>query len=141
MLATVLFIPGSILTLGAGFVFSMAFGLGGGVVLGTVSVFIGASLGAIIAFLLGRYLLQGQVKKLSNKYAIFEALNLALEHNGLKIFLLLRYVIYYIYVTDTRHMSIKMYHFDKILTLYFFCVFLHSIYTYIDFHQLSHLRH
>ena len=92
MFATVLFIPGSILTLGAGFVFSMAFGLGAGVVLGTISVFFGASFGAIIAFTLGRYLLKDQVSKLSRKYAIFEALNLALEANGLKIFLLLRYV-------------------------------------------------
>jgi SNARE associated Golgi protein len=92
MCATVLFIPGSILTLGAGFVFSMAFGLGAGVVLGTVSVFIGASFGAIIAFVLGRYLLKDQVSKLSRKYAIFQALNLALEANGLKIFLLLRCV-------------------------------------------------
>jgi uncharacterized membrane protein YdjX (TVP38/TMEM64 family) len=92
MLATVLFFPGSILTLGAGFVFSMAFGLGGGVVLGTISVFLGASCGATIAFLLGRYLLQEQTSRLSKKYAFFEALNLALESNGLKIFILLRYV-------------------------------------------------
>jgi uncharacterized membrane protein YdjX (TVP38/TMEM64 family) len=93
MFATVLFIPGSILTLGSGFVFSMAFGLGAGVVLGTISVFIGACFGAISAFVLGRYLLKDQVSKLSRKYAIFQALNLALEANGLKIFLLLRCVI------------------------------------------------
>jgi uncharacterized membrane protein YdjX (TVP38/TMEM64 family) len=88
--ATVLFIPGSILTLGSGFVFSTAFGLGLGIVVGVISVFIGASLGAVSAFLLGRYLLRTQVKKLSNKYAIFEALDLALNENGLKIFILLR---------------------------------------------------
>jgi uncharacterized membrane protein YdjX (TVP38/TMEM64 family) len=88
--ATVLFIPGSVLTLGSGFVFSTAFGLGLGILVGVISVFIGASLGAVSAFLLGRYLLRTQVKKLSNKYAIFEALDLALEENGLKIFLLLR---------------------------------------------------
>jgi uncharacterized membrane protein YdjX (TVP38/TMEM64 family) len=90
LVATVLFIPGSILTLGAGFVFSSAFGLGAGVALGTISVFIGASIGAILSFLLGRYLLREQVGKLSKKYAIFEALDLALQENGLKIFLLLR---------------------------------------------------
>ena len=88
--ATVLFIPGSLLTLGSGFVFSTAFGLGLGIVVGVISVFIGASLGAVSAFLLGRYLLRTQVKKLSNKYAIFEALDLALNENGLKIFILLR---------------------------------------------------
>jgi uncharacterized membrane protein YdjX (TVP38/TMEM64 family) len=94
ILATLLFIPGSILTLGAGFVFSMALhGLGVGVLVGTLSVVIGASIGAILAFLLGRYLLLEQVRKLSKKYAIFEALNVALQTNGLKIFILLRYVL------------------------------------------------
>jgi uncharacterized membrane protein YdjX (TVP38/TMEM64 family) len=88
--ATVLFIPASILTLGAGFVFAAAFGLGGGIILGTISVFVGASLGAIASFLLGRYLLRDFVQKLTKKYTIFEALDAALEQNGFKIFLLLR---------------------------------------------------
>lgn len=88
--ATVCFIPGSVLTLGAGFVFSMAFGLGAGVALGTLAVFLGASLGGIASFLLGRYLLQEQVAKLAKKYAVFEALDIALAENGLKIFTLLR---------------------------------------------------
>ena len=93
VVATLLFIPGSLLTLGAGFVFSMALhGLGVGILVGTLSVVIGASIGAVLAFVLGRYLLLDQVRKLSKKYAIFEALNVALETNGLKIFILLRYV-------------------------------------------------
>ena len=68
----------------------MAFGLGGGVALGSLSVFLGASTGAIASFLLGRYLLREQIEKLSHKYAIFQALDTALNDNGLKIFLLLR---------------------------------------------------
>jgi uncharacterized membrane protein YdjX (TVP38/TMEM64 family) len=88
--ATVLFIPASILTLGAGFVFAAAFGLGGGIALGVVSVFVGASIGAIASFLLGRYLLRDFVQSLVKKYTLFEALDSALEQNGLKIFLLLR---------------------------------------------------
>ena len=81
--------------MGAGFVFSMALhGFGVGVLVGSLSVIIGASIGAILAFLLGRYLLLEQVHKLSKKYAIFEALNVALETNGLKIFILLRYVLH-----------------------------------------------
>jgi len=89
-LATVLFVPGSILTLGAGFTFSATFGLGAGVVLGAVSVFVGASLGAIVAFLLARYLLRKPVRRLTERYALFEAIDAALQTNGLKIFILLR---------------------------------------------------
>ncbi|VEU43568.1 unnamed protein product [Pseudo-nitzschia multistriata] len=91
-LATVFFIPGSILTLGAGFVFSSAMdSLWIGVLLGTAAVFVGASLGAIVAFLLGRYLFREAVAvKLTQKYKIFEAIDRALEQNGLKIMVLLR---------------------------------------------------
>ena len=88
--ATVLFVPGSILTLGSGFVFANAFGLGPGVLLGSLSVFIGASGGAIVAFLLGRYLLRDWVKGLTKKYAVFEALDVALQEKGFRIMSLLR---------------------------------------------------
>lgn len=47
--ATIAFVPGSILTLGSGFVFGGAVGLGPGVALATTAVFIGASLGSIAA--------------------------------------------------------------------------------------------
>lgn len=90
ILRTVLVIPGSILTLGAGFVFSKAFGLGLGVVLGTLSVFLGASLGAMISFLLGRYLLREWVQKLSKRYVLFEVLDVAIQENGFRIMAILR---------------------------------------------------
>src|SRR2546430_17027937 len=51
VVATVLFVPGSVLTLGAGAVV--------GVVLGWVCVSIGATLGATAAFPVGRYLARG----------------------------------------------------------------------------------
>jgi len=88
--ATVLFIPGSILTLGSGFVFGNAFGLGYGVLLGAASVFFGASLGAIAAFLIGRFLLRDWVKVLTEKYSVFEAIDAALEDKGFRINALLR---------------------------------------------------
>lgn len=88
--ATVFFIPGSILTLGAGFVFANAFGLGLGVALGVLAVFVGASAGACAAFLLGRYLFRDWVSNLANKYAIFQALDTAFEEKGLRIMTLLR---------------------------------------------------
>jgi hypothetical protein len=46
--ATVLFVPGSILTLGSGFVFGTLMGLGPGVALASGVVLVGASLGAIV---------------------------------------------------------------------------------------------
>ncbi|BAZ54021.1 hypothetical protein NIES4103_67050 [Nostoc sp. NIES-4103] len=80
--ATVAFLPGSILTLGAGFVF--------GVVWGSVYVFVGATLGATAAFLVGRYLARGWVahKIIDNKN--FAAIDRAVGREGLKIVLLTR---------------------------------------------------
>ncbi|MBD2385918.1 TVP38/TMEM64 family protein [Cylindrospermum sp. FACHB-282] len=82
IIATVAFLPGSILTLGSGVVF--------GVVWGSVYVFIGATLGATAAFLVGRYLARGWV---ANKIAgnkKFAAIDQAVGREGLKIVLLTR---------------------------------------------------
>jgi uncharacterized membrane protein YdjX (TVP38/TMEM64 family) len=91
-LATILWVPGSILTLGAGFVFSSALdSLGWGVLLGSVAVWFGATLGAIAAFLIGRYLFRDVVnEKLTKKYKVFEALDRAFVDQGLKITILCR---------------------------------------------------
>ncbi len=82
ILATVLFIPGSILTLGAGVVF--------GVILGSIYVFIGATLGAAAAFLVGRYLARGWVSKQIENNPKFKAIDQAVAKEGLKIVLLTR---------------------------------------------------
>merc|ERR1712232_1543683 len=89
-IATVLFIPGSILTLGSGFIFANVFGLGIGVLLASLAVLIGATAGAVAAFLLGRYLLRDWVKTLTTKYPLFEAVDTALEDKGFRIMSLLR---------------------------------------------------
>ena len=74
-LETVLFIPGSILTVGAGFSFASVFGFKTGLVLASISVFIGAVVGSMSAFLLGRYLFYDFAQKLSDKYATLKALD------------------------------------------------------------------
>ncbi|MEA5598924.1 TVP38/TMEM64 family protein [Rivularia sp. UHCC 0363] len=82
IVATVAFLPGSILTLGAGVVFD--------VFLGSVYVFIGATIGAIAAFLVGRYLARGWVVKKISGNKKFAAVDNAVGREGLKIVLLTR---------------------------------------------------
>lgn len=82
ILATVAFFPGSILTLGAGVIF--------GVILGAVYVFIGATLGAIAAFLVGRYLARGWISQKIEGNQKFAAIDKAVAKEGFKIVLLTR---------------------------------------------------
>jgi uncharacterized membrane protein YdjX (TVP38/TMEM64 family) len=82
IVATVAFLPGSILTLGAGVVF--------GIVWGSFLVFIGATLGATAAFLVGRYLARGWVAKKIEGNQKFKAIDRAVGREGVKIVLLTR---------------------------------------------------
>jgi uncharacterized membrane protein YdjX (TVP38/TMEM64 family) len=86
----VILLPGAFLTFGGGFVFSCTFGLAKGLLYGTMAVFVGASAGAVWAFVVGRYLLRDQVVALTQKYTKFKCLDVALERKGLHIMLLLR---------------------------------------------------
>ena len=82
VVATVAFLPGSILTFGAGVVF--------GVVMGSVYVFLGATLGAIAAFLVGRYLARGWISQKIEGKQKFAAIDRAVANEGFKIVLLTR---------------------------------------------------
>src|SRR6266567_4500988 len=82
VVATVLFIPGSVLTLGAGAVF--------GVVLGSVCVSISATLGATAAFLVGRYLARDTIARKIEKNERFAAIDRAVAAEGWKIVFLTR---------------------------------------------------
>src|SRR6266566_9849505 len=82
IVATVLFIPGSVLTLGAGAVF--------GVVLGSVCVSIGATLGATAAFLVGRYLARDAIARKIEKHEKFASIDRAVASEGWKIVFLTR---------------------------------------------------
>jgi uncharacterized membrane protein YdjX (TVP38/TMEM64 family) len=77
ILATVLFIPGSILTLGAGAIF--------GVLWGSIYVSIGATIGATAAFLAGRYLARQWVEKRIEGNNKFKAIDQAVAREGWKI--------------------------------------------------------
>ena len=77
VLATVLFVPGSVLTLGAGVVF--------GLVKGFLIVSISSTLGATCAFLVGRYLARGWVETKIEGNPGFKAIDEAVAREGWKI--------------------------------------------------------
>jgi uncharacterized membrane protein YdjX (TVP38/TMEM64 family) len=80
--ATVAFIPGSVLTLAAGAVF--------GIVQGVAWVFVGALLGSTAAFLVGRYVARDWVERRIGGDVRFEALDRSIGRQGLKLVVLLR---------------------------------------------------
>jgi len=77
ILACVLFLPGAILTLGAGVIF--------GIVKGSILVSIASTLGAICAFLVGRYIARGLVEKKIEGNQKFKAIDDAVAKEGWKI--------------------------------------------------------
>ncbi|UNU24981.1 TVP38/TMEM64 family protein [Microcoleus vaginatus] len=81
-LATVLFVPGSVLTLGGGAIFGFWWG--------SVYVFAASTLGAVFAFAIGRYLCRDRVVKYMESHPKFKALDRAVSQQGLKIVFLTR---------------------------------------------------
>lgn len=77
VLATVLFLPGSILTLGAGFVY--------GLIKGFVIVSVASTLGATCAFLVGRYLARDWVARKVEGNRKFKSIDEAVGEAGWKI--------------------------------------------------------
>lgn len=82
IVATVAFLPGSVVTLGGGVVF--------GVVLGSIYVFVGATIGATLAFLIGRYVARDWIAKKIDGNQKFKAIDEAVGGEGFKIVLLTR---------------------------------------------------
>ncbi len=81
-IATLLFIPGSLLTLKGGCLF--------GLLWGSVYVFIAATIGATFAFLVGRYISRNWVCQQIGKNPKFQAIDKAVAKNGFKIVFLTR---------------------------------------------------
>ncbi len=82
VLACVLFLPGSVLTVGAGFLFGFWKAI--------LAVVVGSNLGAWLAFALGRTLMRGWVASRISGNARFAAVDEAVGREGLKIVLLTR---------------------------------------------------
>ncbi|MFN2446206.1 MAG: TVP38/TMEM64 family protein [Vicinamibacterales bacterium] len=81
-LAAVLLMPAVLLTLAAGAIF--------GLTLGVVYVMVGATLGAALAFLSGRYAARRFVEHLLHRYPRLAAIDRAVEREGLRLVFLLR---------------------------------------------------
>ncbi len=79
---TVLLVPGSALTLGAGAIF--------GLWLGAITVVIGANLGALCSFMLARTFLREKVARWAEANPKFAALDAAIGREGFKVVLLSR---------------------------------------------------
>ncbi len=78
----VLFVPGSLLTIGAGF----ALGFGKALPV----AWLGATLGATLAFLVARHVFRARIEALAKKNAKFEAIDHAISEQGWKVVALLR---------------------------------------------------
>src|SRR6476646_6843483 len=80
VIATLCLIPGSLLTLGAGVLF--------GLIWGSIYTFMGATLGAIAAFWVSRYVARKWVANQIEADKKFQAVNQAVAREGFKIVLL-----------------------------------------------------
>ena len=82
IIACILFLPGSVLTFGAGFLFKLF--------VGTITVSMGSTLGACAAFLVGRTIGRDWIAKKIAKNEKFAAIDNAVGRQGFKIVLLIR---------------------------------------------------
>lgn len=74
--AVVVMIPiGTPLTLGCGYIYKAAYGWTWGLALATFVSMGGSALGAVVCFLLGRYLMRDQVRLWIRKYPLFDAID------------------------------------------------------------------
>jgi uncharacterized membrane protein YdjX (TVP38/TMEM64 family) len=81
-LATVLFVPGSLITIAGGLVF--------GLLLGTIAASGGSVIGASCAFLIGRYLARRKTEAMAKRDDQFRAIDEAIGREGWKFVMLLR---------------------------------------------------
>lgn len=82
VVATVLFLPGSVLTIGAGLLF--------GVVGGSLAVSVASTTGSAFCFLIGRYIVRDRIAERLSRNQRFEAVDAAIGQEGGKVVLLLR---------------------------------------------------
>ncbi len=70
-----LFLPGTPLVMGAGYIFKLRFGWLWGVSLCSIITLFGSLIGSMMCFLLGRYCMRSSVRRWSKKYPLFEPID------------------------------------------------------------------
>ena len=70
-----LFLPGTPLVMGAGYIFKVKFGWLVGVSLCSIISLGGSLMGSVMCFLVGRYCLRGTVRRWSKKYPLFDPID------------------------------------------------------------------
>ena len=82
VIATVLLVPGSALTVGAGFVFGLGWGL--------LAVSLGSTTGAALAFLIARFVAREKITSMARNNENFRRIDAAIGEQGAKLVFLLR---------------------------------------------------
>jgi len=80
---------GTPLTLGCGYIYKGVYGWGPGVALATLVSMAGSALGAVMCFLLGRYMMRDRARKWIRKYPLFDAIDVAAAEHGFRIMAML----------------------------------------------------
>jgi len=87
---SIICIPESALTIGGGYIFAQAHGVGVGIVLCTFLILAGGVVGSVVSFLIARYLAFETVQRWARRHRLLRALDLSLVENGAKMVFLLR---------------------------------------------------
>ncbi len=82
IITAVLLLPGAILTIGAGFVFGLGWGF--------AAVSVGSTIGASLAFLIGRYFARDKIEAATRDKPKFRSVDRAIGERGAKLIFLLR---------------------------------------------------
>ena len=87
---SIICIPESALTIGGGYIFAQAHGVGVGIVLCSSLILAGGVVGSVVSFLIARYLAFDTVQRWGRRHRLLRALDLSLVENGAKMVFLLR---------------------------------------------------
>eukprot|EP00357_Protocruzia_adherens_P003189 CAMPEP_0114989224 /NCGR_PEP_ID=MMETSP0216-20121206/10074_1 /TAXON_ID=223996 /ORGANISM="Protocruzia adherens, Strain Boccale" /LENGTH=308 /DNA_ID=CAMNT_0002352169 /DNA_START=650 /DNA_END=1576 /DNA_ORIENTATION=+ len=91
IVATLCFVPGLILTVGAGYAFTQAYNsIVLGIVVGSISVWIGAEIGSTLACILSRHVFRDYFEKKAMDNKTFKAIEMIIQDQGLKLVTLMR---------------------------------------------------